>query len=568
MTPRTATPEPGRERSPVVPVFLITLLGLYLRLLYLEYSDVWWDEVVTATRAMLPLSDLWTGLRYQGPSVINCDLSPPLHHFFIHFSLLLGHTDFFLKLPNVLFGTLTIPMVYLLGSRLLGRRCGLLAALYLALNLFHWQYSRDARWYALFYFLAVAAFYFFMRAVEEGKRWQWAAYALASTGMLYTSYVAATFIVAQPLALAILALWRRWRRCGPSLGPAIRGCSLALLAAAVLYAPWIPGQRNAFLFFYDGAIHRPFSLGDLLHTLTLFVGPPYERPFEYGFPVLAGILLGLTAFVRSRRFFPALVLLLWTVIPVAFAYKATIGVGITPRYVMGLLFFLVVMAGAAGSLLSSLLARVRPGAATVRGLSLALGLTFVVVVSVPNFLYPSSTRGGPSMRQIMSYLARRHDIVETLLFEGNRNGKAMADWYLQGVYPGADAMPGRDYRRCYLMSYQEPGTPIPEGLKYEYVLGESAVRRVGLVNRAPLLVEADKTGAYVFQEDFSGLAVYSDAWAIDNLAPDMPFRRLSLYEPGRDGAVTYALQNTTGRALASLRTHCTLGLESSCRHRA
>ncbi len=540
-------------------VLAATLIGFFLRIAYLQYTTVWWDEIVTATRALLPLSELWTGLMYQTPSVITSDCSPPLHHGMIHFSLLLGHSNFFLKLPNILFGSLTIPMIYQLGKRLLDRRCGLFAAICLALSAFHFDYSRDARWYALFYFLNVSAFSFFLAALEEGRPRQWLGYAAATAGMLYTSYVAAPFIAAQVLAVGLLYA-RRETREPLRRRRVLRGLTLALLTAGLVFSPWLPGQLNAYYSFYLRGFPRPFVLWDFCVILTKFMALPLDRPTLLVPAVLAGALLGLFAFLRAKRYFSLLVLSLWTFVPVFFAYKAAIGFNISPKYVMGLLIFLVILAGAACSQLADLAETDRFGPTWRKTAPLAVGLLFTLVINLPNFAFPARWRPGKvNAREIMSYLARHQDGVPYLLFDNNRNFKAIADWELHGIYKGADALPAKGYARAWLLTYRKPGAALPPGTVF--ALDDMAAGRVGILHRAPLLLAPDASGTFTYSEDFSSLRIYTDAAAVENLAPDLRGRRLALYDPGRDGNLTYVFVNPTGGPLTGLRVNLLLRLE-------
>lgn len=57
-------------------------------------------------------------------------------------------TAFMIRLPNALFGILTVLGMYMLGRQLAGRLFGLLLALWMAVNPFHIQLSREAYYYA------------------------------------------------------------------------------------------------------------------------------------------------------------------------------------------------------------------------------------------------------------------------------------------------------------------------------------------------------------------------------------------------------------------------------------
>jgi uncharacterized membrane protein len=79
-------------------------------------------------------------------------------------------------------GTLTVPLLGLLGTRLLGRPQGFWAALLLAVAPLHVSYSQEARTYAFTVFLVVLSTLVCLAVAETESRWAWITYgALAAT---------------------------------------------------------------------------------------------------------------------------------------------------------------------------------------------------------------------------------------------------------------------------------------------------------------------------------------------------------------------------------------------------
>jgi uncharacterized membrane protein len=74
-----------------------------------------------------------------------------------------------LRSLSALFGTATVPVAYLVGRELIGRRAGLgLAAIVAVEPMLVW-YSQDARAYALLVLLSSAALLFLLRARRTGR---------------------------------------------------------------------------------------------------------------------------------------------------------------------------------------------------------------------------------------------------------------------------------------------------------------------------------------------------------------------------------------------------------------
>ena len=118
----------------------IILLGFSLRLYNLTYHSIWFDEAVSIRWATSSVS------RILEVSVnLVEDRLPPLYYLLLKWWVeAVGLSDFSLRYLSVVFGVLLIPVVYVLGRRLVNRSAGLLATLLVALNPF-------LIWYCLLY---------------------------------------------------------------------------------------------------------------------------------------------------------------------------------------------------------------------------------------------------------------------------------------------------------------------------------------------------------------------------------------------------------------------------------
>ena len=156
--------------------------------------------------------------------------TPPLYYVLAWpWSHLFGVHEFGLRSLSALFGTATVPVSYLAGRELIGRRAGLVVAAIVAVNPVLVWYSQDARAYALLVLFSTAALLFFLRARGGSKRdlgW-WAAFSALA---LATHYFAV-------FPLAIEAAWllvtaRPRRRVAWALA-AVAAAGLALAPIAV-----------------------------------------------------------------------------------------------------------------------------------------------------------------------------------------------------------------------------------------------------------------------------------------------------------------------------------------------
>ncbi|MCU0510534.1 MAG: glycosyltransferase family 39 protein, partial [Anaerolineae bacterium] len=223
-------------RSDRLAIGLILLAGLALRLFRLGSESLWYDETVSVYLAGSPFAEL---LRHTAG-----DIHPPGYYLLLRGWLLLagygdGRADpqtfgleFFSAFLSLFFGVLLIALVYSLARKVGGQNVALVAAAFVALSPFNIWYSQEVRMYTVGAALGIVAFRALL-ALIEGQRPRRAAvaYAVAAALGMYALYYFAFLLIALN-AWALVVLLRRRRGLLTLL--------LANVAAAILYAPWIP----------------------------------------------------------------------------------------------------------------------------------------------------------------------------------------------------------------------------------------------------------------------------------------------------------------------------------------
>jgi hypothetical protein len=157
------------------------------------------------------------------------EITPPLYFVLAWLSLQVGPDPEWVRLPSLLAGTATIPLIYLLGARCVGRAAGLIAAAVFALSPFMIHYAVEARSYAVMIALLTASTLALLLATESGRARWWGAYAACSCAAMLSHYTSLFPLAAQ-------ALWAVWAH-----REAIRPLLLANLAALIAFLPWLPG---------------------------------------------------------------------------------------------------------------------------------------------------------------------------------------------------------------------------------------------------------------------------------------------------------------------------------------
>ncbi len=129
----------------LIALTVITAIGAWLRLTDLGTKSLWTDEYWQAFFVYtFRLDELLhvTLFREWEPPLIYL-LSCPHEKIF-------GFSEFALRLPCCLAGIATIPVAYLLGNAVAGRRVGLLSSLIFCIHPTAFWYSQDSRPYGLF----------------------------------------------------------------------------------------------------------------------------------------------------------------------------------------------------------------------------------------------------------------------------------------------------------------------------------------------------------------------------------------------------------------------------------
>lgn len=208
----------------------ITAAGVALRFASLGLQSFHHDEVITVMR-VIP-----GGFTEMLHRVRTSESNPPLYYVLAWgWAKEFGSGEVGIRSLSALFGAATVPVGYLIGSQLSGRRTGLILAGLVAVNPMLIWYSQEARSYAVLVFFAALSFLFFLRVLDTRRGRDLALWALASALALCSHYFA-FFAVAGEAAWLLVAMRGEWRRLAPALA--------AVLATGLALLPLIAAQVN------------------------------------------------------------------------------------------------------------------------------------------------------------------------------------------------------------------------------------------------------------------------------------------------------------------------------------
>ncbi len=304
---------------------LILILGLsvFLRVFLLDFESLWLDEGSSIKFAKLSPTEIIKS---------NQDAHPPLYYLILHFWMkIFGDSEFSVRFPSVIFGVITVYVVYKFCLEFWGGKVALFSSLLVGISTFQVFYSQEARMYSLLCLLSTLSFLYFAKILKEQKLKFYVFYLLINVLLLYT-HLYSFFILFAQVVYIILIERKRFKEF-----------SIAILLAFLFYVPrlfHLLKRMGNLLISGEFWLPKP-DLMDILKTLAQFAGATYPMPRDESGAIIlkkfvveystAGILLlimiGLFLisifkfknFSSERRKF-YIVFLLWFISPIFVPY--------------------------------------------------------------------------------------------------------------------------------------------------------------------------------------------------------------------------------------------------------
>ncbi len=165
------------------------ILALALRLPGVLGFGLWLDEITLHGYAAQPWAAVFRNVHWAHVIPVKALLS-------------LADREPLLRLPSLLFGVASIPLGFVVGARLGGRRVGVLFAWFLTAVPYFINYSIDAMYYAHLMFWGLLGLYLTLRLVETGRFRYWAPLAACAVLAFFVHPFSALYFV----GLAVVAL--------------------------------------------------------------------------------------------------------------------------------------------------------------------------------------------------------------------------------------------------------------------------------------------------------------------------------------------------------------------------
>jgi uncharacterized membrane protein len=320
----------------------ITWVAFLLRVPTLHGQSLWRDEIDTVYFAGWSPQLLIQGLVAIGHN-------GPLYFLLLHpWQNVTGISEFAVRYPSAVMGTLAVPLAFLLARQLgLSRRVGLLFSLLLASSPYLIWYGQEAKMYTILLVVVMLAFMAHFKAMMgHGNHW-WVIFVLATTLSFYLHILAPMML---PVYVAMALVFQRQLRWH------WRGWLISMACLTVPYLPLVIWQLSVFV---DGASqgHPFYPLREQFYLLLQLYSSGLIKSAGLTAIVLVVFLLLAGLFLTSRQrrdigYSPRIRLMLaaWLLLPPLAVYLISLRVPVfEDRYVIHIAapFYLLLAMGIA-----------------------------------------------------------------------------------------------------------------------------------------------------------------------------------------------------------------------------
>jgi uncharacterized membrane protein len=321
---------------------IITLAGFGLRLYTLAAESLWYDELLQVN---LALADIPSMLRR-----LPLHAAVPLDYLISHFWIFLGKSEAWVRMPATVVGTLSLPVAFQLGRRLLGDRPGLLFMALFTFSPFHIRYSQEVRPYALG-LLGVMLFSYFIWRIRATGNWRYL-WPMQPAALIFSlsHYFATTVFGPWLLFLGIdfLLSKNRPNKLKALVAVLITGAVCFIVLAGMGWGPTLLRVSEGFS---ETLINPEQFSADPEEKPNFGTGPQISQEFmmrQILAPIGAGaggislwlfnglVLLGLISLAAQQKYKLSLLLSLWFILPIIgiVAFLIHRGTFFAPRYII------------------------------------------------------------------------------------------------------------------------------------------------------------------------------------------------------------------------------------------
>lgn len=253
----------------VLILILITLANIIMKSFFASANDLAGDEPYSVYYSQFSISSII--------EILTSGNNPPLYEILLHFWVkLFGISELAVRIPSVLFSSLTVVFIFIIGQNFFSRRVGIVASLLFTFSNYFMLYAHEARVYSLFAFLTASSMCMFLYLINgnENKK-VLVGYIISNVFLLYAHYFG-FFVIAIQICFSFILFFQNKK--------VFKKLLLIQLIVFVFYLPLFPILIERFLISsHEGTwLSPPNGLFGVLDMLRNFNNEAYGHATVFG----------------------------------------------------------------------------------------------------------------------------------------------------------------------------------------------------------------------------------------------------------------------------------------------
>jgi uncharacterized membrane protein len=176
-----------------------------MKVRYVSYPSLARDEPFSVYSAQFSVSRIISELS-QGNN-------PPLYELFLHYWIkFFGISEFAVRLPSVIFSSITVYFIYKICQKFFSTKAAILAAVLFTFSNYEMYFAHEARVYSLFMLLTVISMFLYLSLLKANQSRGYAVALVIVNILLLYSHFFSWFVIFVQIVLAAVVNWKSRER--------------------------------------------------------------------------------------------------------------------------------------------------------------------------------------------------------------------------------------------------------------------------------------------------------------------------------------------------------------------
>ncbi len=299
---------------------IIFLLNVFIKIFYLNSRDIALDEPFTIYYSQQKITSIVNMLYGEN--------NPPFHFFIMHYWIkLFGIGAFSVRLPSLLFSSISAVFIYKIGNQYFSRLIGVAASVIFSLSTMQIFFSHEARVYPLFVLLtAISLYYYLYILFEKNRKSSYYILFFCNLILIYSHFFGFFILIMEVIGLSCA--------CNPK--GYIKSFSIFFILLAICYMP------NLYLLFHrftvstqNGTWVAPPAVTEYYGNLNRFLNNKYNalvliiitEILVIRLMIIKQFITTINSIFRNKKL---IIVLLWFLVPYTIMFLMSF---ITPMFI-------------------------------------------------------------------------------------------------------------------------------------------------------------------------------------------------------------------------------------------